>query len=109
MTRPQRRRVVVWPWYLVLWTGLALIVLAQLGHDLGWWRDWGDWVNVLGLVLAGSALPYTASASAVRQLGDRLDGIDDRLATIDTVLEHQILPTLQAILRVLEDRLPPRA
>jgi len=57
------------------------------------------------VAIGAISLAIAASNQTVRELADRLEDMADDIATIKVVLERD----LAAILRVLEERLPPRA
>jgi hypothetical protein len=105
MAKPERRRRIPWQvWYLLSALGFGLVLLAQLGREWGWWNDWEVVLTVAGFLLAVLTAVTGASDRTVVELGERLEPIRDDIGTIKTVLERD----LPAILRVLEERLPPR-
>jgi len=107
MTTSRRRRVVLWPWYLLLALGVGLMLLGRLGEDWGWWNDWGTVFDVVGLVVAFWAAAYSASARALRGVTADLGAIDDRLRTVG-ILGERTVQTLERIERLLTERLPLR-
>jgi hypothetical protein len=88
--------------------GFIVAIIATIGEWRHWWRDVGFILNSVSLALSGAGTSATvwfgirsATRSAVTGIGETLEALRADLAG------HREI--LAAMLRVLEDRLPPRA
>lgn len=118
-------------WVTMLLIGIALIISGQVGHQLGWWNDFGDFQTWLGIGLAVAglviAILYGSSKRQVRGVrrevaGSREDirkvgedvrqvGEDVRHVGAEVRSAHQDIVGRQdqqtELLRQIRDRLPP--
>jgi hypothetical protein len=87
-----------------LLVGMGMILFAAIGEWLGWWRDGGVVLGIAGILISLWFGIGAAAERTVRGLETPLATIADQMATINIVLERD----LGAILRLLDERLPPR-
>lgn len=81
--------------------GMGLILLAALGEVLGWWRDPGLVLAVVGILVSLWFGIGTASETTVGRLEAPLETMADRLATVGVVLERSdaTLARIEGLLR----------
>ena len=93
--RPSRRLLY---YRLGMLAGAALVIVAALGEWLGWWRDLGVALGLVGLLATFLFGVGTASEQTVRRLEPPLERMSVDTATVRVVLER--------IERLLGERLP---
>ena len=102
--RPSRRLLF---YRLGMLAGATLVIVAALGEWLGWWRDLGVGLGLIGLLATFLFGVGSASEETVLRLDPPLERMSDDMATVRVVLERSA-GALERIERLLGERLPLR-